>query len=456
MEEASSYEQCTKKQLIQIIVDLKQIIGDLKKEIEALKPPIPKDSTNSSIPSSKDLIPRTRSQREKSGKKPGGQQGHVGHHRERNPHPDNIVMIEASHCADCGASLSEREGTIGLIAQEVDIPPITPLTTEYQQVTKVCACGHYNCPPLPIEGYATIGPQMGALITYLNVEHALPYERLSQITHDLLGFAISEGTIANKLAHMQRQAKGIIETIKEKVMNAAWIGSDETGTRVAGKKYWEWVWQSPLASYFVIDQRRGYPVVKEHFTESYAGVICHDCWSAQNNTRAGAHQLCHAHLLRNLQYAVDAERSVWAYQVQRLLRKSQRAREKIWQEGVSLQLREAVIGYYQEALDTLNHVPLTHPEERRLQKRLIKHKDWIFTFMAYPDVPPDNNSSERAIKAAKIKDKVSGGFRSVQGASRFAQLLSLTQTLRKQKLAILPTLTALFKGIEGAVSFHSG
>jgi transposase len=450
MEEVAQYEQYTKEELIQIIVDL-------KKEIEALKPPIPKDSTNSSIPSSKDLIARTRSQREKSGKKPGAQQGHPGHHRERNPHPDSMVMVQASHCTSCGTSLEGIEGTIGQIAQEIDIPPITPLTCEYQQVIKVCSCcGHHNSKPLPIEGYVNIGPRMGALITYFNVEHALPYERLSQITHDLLGFAISEGTIANKLAHMQRQAKEVVETIKQSVMNAAWIGSDETGTRVAGKKYWEWVWQSPLASYFVIDHRRGYPVVKEHFTESYAGVICHDCWSAQNHTPAGAHQLCHAHLLRNLQYAVDAERSAWAYQVQRLLRKSQRARETIWQQGSSPTLREDVIRYYQEALDALNRVPLSQPEERRLQKRLIKHTNWIFTFMAYPDVPADNNSSERAIKTAKIKDKVSGGFRSVPGARRFAQLLSLTQTLRKQKLAILPTLTALFKGCEGAVSFHSG
>jgi len=456
MEEAAEYTQSTKEELIQIIVDLNQTIGDLKKEIEALKHPVPKDSTNSSIPPSKDLIPRTRSQREKSGKKWGGQQGHTGHHRERNPHPDAIVMVQESHCTSCGASLEETEGTIGLIAQEVDIPPITPLTTEYQQVIKVCRCGHCNCPPLPIEGYATIGPRMGALITYLNVEHAIPYERLSQITHDLLGFAISEGTIANKLAHMQRKAKGIIETIKHYVMHAAWIGSDETGTKVAGKKSWQWVWQSPLASYFVIDHRRGYAVVKEHFTESYHGVIYHDCWSAQNKTPAGAHQLCHAHLLRNLQYAVDAERSAWAYQTQRLLRKSQRARAKIWQDEVSPERREAVIRHYQEALEALNHVPLTHPEERRLQTRLIKHKNWIFTFMAYPDVPPDNNSSERAIKAAKVKDKVSGGFRSAPGASRFAQLLSLTQTLRKQKLAILPTLTAIFQGNEGAVSLQSG
>src|SRR5256712_341655 len=444
MEDTAQYEQYTKEELI-------QTIGALKKELEAFKPAVAKDSTNSSIPSSKELSRRTRSQREKSGKKAGGQQGHAGHHRERNPHPDAIVMVQESHCRNCGASLEGREGIIGQIAQEVDIPTITPLTTEYQQVIKVCACGECNCPPLPIEGYVNIGPRMGSLITYFNVEHALPYERLSQITHDLLGFAISEGTIANKLAHMQRQAKGIIETIKHKVMEAPWIGSDETGTRVAGKKFWEWVWQSPLASYFVIDHRRGYPVVKEHFTESYQGVICHDCWSAQNNTPAANHQLCHAHLLRNLQYAIDKERSAWAYQVQRLLRKSQRAREKIWQAGVSPKQREAIIQYYTHALDALLCMPLTHKEERRLQKRLIKHQNWIFTFMAYPDVPPDNNSSERAIKAAKIKDKVSGGFRSVPGARRFAQLLSLTQTLRRHELPILATLPALFNGTDCAV-----
>lgn len=463
MEEAEQYDQCTREELIKMIVDQKQIIkdlmqtvADLKKELAAFKPPVPKDSTNSSIPSSKELIPRTRTQREKSGKKSGGQKGHRGHHRERNPHPDAIVKVQASHCKFCGASLEGIEGTPGQIAQQVDIPLITPLTTEYQQVIKVCACGEWNCPPLPIEGYVNIGPQMGALITYLNVEHSLPYERLSQMTHDLLGFALSEGTIANKLTQMQKQAKGIMERIKQIVVNARYVGSDETSTKVAGKRFWEWVWQSPLASYFVIDKRRGYDVVKEHFTENYRGVICHDCWCAQNRTPAGNHQLCHAHLLRNLQYVIDAERSLWAYKVQRLLRKSQRARDQIWKADVSPKQREAVIQSYKDALDALNRMPLTNTEEQRLQKRFRKHNDWIFTFLAYPDVPPDNNSSERAIKAAKLKDKVSGGFRSLPGAIRFAQLLSLTQTLRKQQLPLLASLTLIFQGNGSAVLFQSG
>jgi len=166
MEDSMQYEQLTKEDLIPIIRDRDETIEALKKEIEGLKHPVRKNSTNSSIPSSKELIPRTRSQREKSGKKPGGQLGHVGHHRERNPHPDRIVLVQASHCGRCGASLGGIEGTIGQTAQQVDIPPIIPVTTEYQQVIKVCACGECNQVPLPTLGYVNIGPEMGALITY--------------------------------------------------------------------------------------------------------------------------------------------------------------------------------------------------------------------------------------------------------------------------------------------------
>src|SRR5260370_6354018 len=453
MKEAGRYEQATKEELIQIILDQQQIIVELsqtvvelKKEIEELKHPVRKDSTNSSIPTSKEQIPRTRSQRKKSGKKAGGQPGHEGHQRERHPHPDKTIIVQASHCSHCGSSLALVAGTLGQIAQHVDIPPITPLIIEYQQVIKVCACGHCNCPALPICGPVTIGPQMAALITYFNVEHSLPYGRLTQITEDVLGFAISEGTVANKLKDMLRQTQGIIQRIKAHVIASAWTGSDETGTHVEGKKFWQWVWQSPEASYYVVDRRRGYGVVQEHFTENYHGVLIHDCWSAQNNTPAGAHQLCHAHLVRNLQCAVDKERSVFAYRVQRLLLKSHRARQAIWQEGVTAERRQALIQSYQDELKKLLAMALIKPEERRLQKRLIKHQDWIFPFMSYPDVPPDNNSSERAIKAAKLKDKVSGGFPSQAEPSRFAQFLSLTQTLRKQHLPILDCLKAVVAG----------
>jgi transposase len=460
MEEASSYEQSTKEELIKIIMSQAQEIATLKKELEEFKSAreseVAKNSTNSSLPPSKDPVRRTSSLRKKSGKKSGGQPGHRGHHRAWKEDPDRVVPIENECCGACGASLEGIVGTVGKRVQEVDLPPIMPMTTEYQQMIKVCPCGYCNCPELPVDGHVTIGPQMSALMTYFNVAHAFPYDRLSQVTQDLLGFAISEGTIANKLSKMRTKIAGMVEKIKQKVISSAWSGSDETGTHVAGKLWWEWVWQSEEASYFVIEPSRAYKVVKEHFTENYQGVLCHDNWSAQNNTKARAHQLCHAHLLRKLQYAIEKEGSVYAAQMQQLLRDSQKDRERIWSAEFSESERNLVIKSYVEKLDTLNQLVLVHPEEKKLQKCFIKYRDWIFTFMAYPDVPADNNSSERAMRAAKVKDKISGGFRSQTGATRFADLLSLTHTLRKQHLPLLDSLAAVFQGIDILPGFRSG
>src|SRR5258708_800229 len=142
MKEAGRYEQATKEELIQIILDQQQIIVELsqtvvelKKEIEELKHPVRKDSTNSSIPTSKEQIPRTRSQRKKSGKKAGGQPGHEGHQRERHPHPDKTIIVQASHCSHCGSSLALVAGTPRQIAPTPQLPPLTPPIPPVPQLT---------------------------------------------------------------------------------------------------------------------------------------------------------------------------------------------------------------------------------------------------------------------------------------------------------------------------------
>lgn len=163
----------------------------------------------------------------------------------------------------------------------------------------------------------------------------------------------------------------------------------------------------------------------------------------------------HAHLLRKLQYAIDKEKSVYAAQMQQLLRESQKDRDKIWSVDVSEHTRQAVIESYLEQLETLNRLLLTQPEEGKLQKCFRKFKDWIFTFMAYPDVPADNNRSEQAIRAAKVKEKISGGFRSPAGATRFTDLLSLIHTLHKQHLPLLDSLVTVFQGGEILAHFSS-
>lgn len=229
-----------------------------------------------------------------------------------------------------------------------------------------------------------------------------------------------------------------------------WVGSDETGVRVAGKRIWEWVWQNAGASYYVISPHRSYQVVKDHFGESFLGVLIHDCLGAQNMTKAKAHQLCHAHLLRDLQFVIDTASGgvAWAYKMQKLLLCSQRARDHSWAGSFDPLLRQAIQADYLRQLDYMIEESITGKAAIKLQRRFKKHRDKILYFMSSPDMPPDNNGSERAIRNAKTKQKVSGCYRSKRGADRNAALLSVIETAKKQDLNVLETIKKLLTGEE--------
>ena len=185
--------------------------------------------------------------------------------------------------------------------------------------------------------------------------------------------------------------------------------------------------------------------------EEYQGVHVADCWCAQNNTKATYHQLCHEHLKRDLKYLIETVRSSWAYHMYGFLCTSKKARDALWQ--LPERLRGRGIIWYHQRLNHLLSFFVTTKEEKTLLKRFIKHKDKILTFMNYPDVPPDNNSSERAIRQSKVKMKVSGGFRSIQGTKTYAILLSIIETCKKQHLNILQALQNVIRGIDISYQF---
>jgi transposase len=324
------------------------------------------------------------------------------------------------------------------------------VVTEYQAIARTCACGHVTKGQLPAavaaQGTVRIGPNASSLLVYLNSAHHLPYERLQQVAEDLFSLPLSQGTIANKLEVAGRAATPLTQTILGHLQISSSVGSDETGVRVAGKRIWQWVWQNTKASYYAISNHRDYQTVAVNFGESYQGCLIHDCYSAQNNTKAGWHQLCHAHLLRDLQFVVDTEHSVWAYQLQGFLIRSHRARDHIWADDFDPETREQVIDGYYRQLEQFAHQPLTGKEAIRLQKRFQKHEEKILYFMTTPDLPPDNNGSERAIRNAKVKQKVSGGYRSYRGAERQAALLSVIETAKKQRLSVLEVIQQLVRG----------
>lgn len=460
-----------KGQLVDLILMLREQLALQQTQIETLQSQVAtllKNSTNSSKPPSSDLpgtgnntgdnspLNHHRNSRITSGRKPGGQLGHKGSTRMLIDTPDTVVVSAPTICGGCGTQFTDSSNNAVIArSQIVDIPPIVPTTTEYQAVARTCtSCSHVTTGTLPLEaavqGTISIGPNASSLLVYLNSAHHLPYQRLQQVATDLFNLSLSQGTIANKLGVAATAAAPVQGTIRRFLQSSPCVGSDETGVRVAGSRIWQWVWQNAAASYYAISSHRDYQTVKQHFGENYQGCLIHDCYAAQNNTPAGSHQLCHAHLLRDLQFVRDAAPrsgdAVWAYRMQLFLVRSQRARGHIWADEFDPNRREHVIDSYYRQLEQYTHQPVTGTEGIRLQKRFKKHEDKILFFMTTPDIPPDNNGSERAIRNAKVKQKVSGGYRSIRGAERQATLLSVIETAKKQGLNVLEVIRQLVRG----------
>lgn len=439
--------QLSKEQLVEIIITLESRIVALEK-----------NSSNSSKPPSSDfgLLKRNQSLRQSTGRSSGGQPGHAGNTRIQIATPDTVIMCRPDVCTSCSTSLVGVEGLLWEKRQVADIPPFRLLVAEYQKELVMCPCCHTHSTgvfPEHVSASFQFGNHIKSMIVYLNVVHHIPFKRLTQLMKDLLHINPSEGTVDTILSRATCLGATLQEDILSIIKHGSWVGSDETGIRVKKKTWWQWVWQHSLATLYVVDPGRGYAVVKEQFGEDYRGTLVHDCWSAQNNTTASNHQLCHAHLIRDLNFCLETDKSRWAYLLKELLLSSEKAQIHIWVDGFDPVIRATVISGYDRQLTQLITQPVMGHESHRLQKRIRKHRQSIFHFLTQPDIPFHNNGSEQAIRNAKVKKKVSGCFRSEYGARRHAVLLSIVETCKKQHMDIFDSLELLF---EGKLSFQGG
>lgn len=444
----------SKNELIEIILEQQKSIEKLEERIARLE----KNSKTSSKPPSSDTDTPRRNQslRKKSGRRPGGQQGHPGKTREHE-NPDETIQCEPNReCLNCGSRLDKTQSECVEVRQEVEIPPVKAQVTEYQKMAITCGCGCRNEGQFPshIQSYMQLGKRLKSFLVYLNVAHSVPYKRLTQLMNDLFGVQICKRSVENSLKEAAKNGNPAYKQIMQIIKQCKWVGSDETGCRVEGKRWWQWTWQSYLGSYYAIDKSRGYAVVNRHFGEDYEGTLCHDCWSAHNNTLAkSGHQQCHPHIQRDLKFLIDAYKCKWAYDLNRFLVSSQNARNQIFADGFDPKLREMIIQKYHQKLKTFLVKNGVNADILRLQKRIIKHQDSILLFMSDPTIPFHNNSSEQAIRMAKVKQKVSGSFRSQQGAERHAILLSIIETAKKQGIDIL---SAIQHALNGTLVFRGG
>lgn len=409
----------------------------------------PKNSNNSSIPPSKDENrPKRKSLREASGLKPGGQKGRKGNTLKMVETPDIIKEHSPSFCNCCGESLDDTPSVCKGKRQVYDIPKIEIKVTEHQIYTKQCKCGHITEGEYPQEANAPVsyGNNIESLIGYFHTRQYIPFKRMKEILGDVFNAPISEGGIHYILDKLVTKAQPAYELIKQKLQsNIKYaIGSDETGVKVNGDKHWAWTWQNEEATCITITDNRGQRSIDQTFKEGFKNsALVHDCWASHFNTKAKTHQICIAHLLRELNYLNELYDHKWG-----------RATKLLLQTALLLEKQMNIADYYvhnprrlqiESRMDFLlaYNLPPDKKDLIRFQNRLKKHREYIFTFLYCPEVPPDNNASERAIRNIKVKQKISGLFRSTSGAFNFAVLRSLTDTVLKNNQNVLASLKTI-------------
>ena len=420
--------------LIPLVAELKLTIHKLEEEILLLKNG--KKSNTSHTPPSHDIgRSNQKNSREKSGKNPGGQQGHKGSTLQMKEIADEVIKHEPLFCSHCSEDLANSISALDERRQEVVIPPVWMKYIEHQSYVKTCGhCQHQTKGQFPESVTAPIqyGENVSALIAYLSVYQYLPYNRIKKLINDLFQLPISEGTIDNIIKKMTGRALPMYQEIQRRIEAGDLVGADETGTKINTAKGWFHVWQNSRLTFIVPSLNRGYATVEENFQDGFQdAVYVSDCWSSQLKVPALKHQLCFAHLLRELKNFEDTFSCEWSLKVKKLFQRAIKLKNEMAQQDF---LDPPIaVGEIESELDELLEVNAEkfHKKQKAFIKRLMKNRQSIFVFLYHQQAPYDNNGSERAIRNVKVKNKISGCFRSFHGAFSFAVLRSVIDTAIK-------------------------
>lgn len=280
-----------------------------------------KNSNNSHTPPSKDenRPKKNQSLREKSDKKPGGQPGHEGKTLECSVVIDTIINHVPDYCNCCGKDLRNIPEVLIESRQVIDIPVIKPLCTEHRVYQRTCGCGHHI--PLHLKAKVQYGPNIESLTGYLHARQYFPFKRMKEFFTDVMGVPVSVGGIDYLLKRLTRKSFPYYEQIKERVCKAVFIGTDETSLKVDGNMNWMWAWQNECLTYLIHSDNRGFKTITDNFSNGLPDtVLQHDRFACHFNCNAKHHQICMAHLLRDLQYLIELyPECEWAAQMKILV-----------------------------------------------------------------------------------------------------------------------------------------
>jgi len=451
-----------------------ELIEQLQQRIQLLEERLSKNSHNSHLPPSSDrFVRQPKSLRKKSGKKPGGQEGHPGKTLLWSSCPDEVIVHPVTCCEHCQSDLQAVSPVQIERRQVVDVPAPRLLVHEHHAERKQCpSCHQITAAPFPagVDAPLQYGMRLGAMAVYLVQQQLLPWARACEVLADLVGVQISEGTLASLIERCAESLREVEEHIKEALVQADVLHQDETGLYVKGMRSWMHVACTAQLTHYAVHPKRGKVALDAiGILPRFQGTSVHDGWRSYF-LYACTHALCLVHLLRELTFLAEEQHLAWAADLKALLLSMKEATEEAREQGLATLHPLEVADWQAQFVALLAHADATTPTAqappgkkgrvkqsaaRNLLSRLIDDQEAVLAFLHRLVVPFDNNQAERDVRMVKVQQKVSGSFRSEGGATVFCRIRGYLSTLRKQGLDLLASLEATLRGHPILPSFQT-
>ena len=445
--------------LIDLVLRLEAQVRQLQRQIKELKERLAKNSQNSSQPPSSDGLakPAPKSLRGKSGRKRGGQPGHPGKTLQQVAEPEHTInhCLDRCPCGQCQGRSLRREPVLDYEKRQVfNLPPKLLEVTEHRAEIKCCpVSGRLVRAEFPeeVQAPAQYGPRFKAVALYLNTEHFIPYDRLSRLVEDLFGQPLSEATVVSANQRVYGHLEPFEKELAEQLLREALVHLDERGVRVSAKLHWLHVASTERLTFYGIHPKKGTEAMDcFDILPRYQGWVMHDHFKAYLSYEECVHAFCNEHHLRELKFQWEQNGEAWAEELSQFLLKQKKYREE---HGLLSEWK------FQKILDEYHSILARgrrkHPRQphrcaqskaANLLDRLEDYDLCVLAFLLDLKVPFTNNQAERDIRMIKLRQKISGGFRTLQGGRVFARIRSYISTCRKQGRNILEALERAFVG----------